>query len=300
MDAHTSELPESTPSRDTTLNQMIHEMLTQTNPLERENLSTEQKEAVRAVMLTTYNNMNASTVTDDTAKTTQLDSALLQQSSQTIRILDELCLQLVKELSSNFRIAKAMRPNSGENQEPGPASPAPSSIGFNLDGLNRESRVTKSIKHIEMQLQASLSRDQPHANIGFLRSKIQISLPESGNISIDPNFTVSRPQSSETPSDSPADASQIPEPSLSIPDVSEGSNRDAEHSLRVQRQDSMKKVQVHSKSQIPLRIPTRKISQPPPSSATPTGFLSKHSGIPRPRQTSMNVNVRKVGATGSR
>lgn len=253
MDVKASEQLER--PREHTINKIIMEMLTHINPLERQDLSVEQLEAIRAVLPTVYSITNAEKAIDDTGKLADLNSALLQQDVMTIRVLDDLCVKFVKELIFENGIGKTNR--SSAKKELVSASQAYSTTGLHLQGLNsRESRVSKSIKQIELQLQATVSADQPLAGVGSLlklkseslarvgspQSKVQKSLPKSdtpGNASMDPSsIDLSQSNTSRTPPEPEAPAStptgpQIPEQSILEPDVPANLDQDYAEQLGI-------------------------------------------------------------------
>ncbi|MCJ1266659.1 FK506-binding protein 15 [Lobaria immixta] len=175
MDVHASERPSS---REQTLNEMIIEMLTHASPMEKNGLRPQQVEAVCAVMLLAYNNMNAETVQDDAQRAAHLHDALLQQDFQTLRVLDDLCLRFFDDLISDFRFGKANRSSAKHDWVRG--SQASSTAGSRLQGLDSgESRVSRSVKQIELRLQTSVPQNQRLARVGSLQSKFRKSLPES-------------------------------------------------------------------------------------------------------------------------
>ncbi|MCJ1426759.1 hypothetical protein MMC29_004662 [Sticta canariensis] len=263
--------------REHTMNEIIIEMLTHVSPLERQDLSVEQLEAVRAVLPTAYCNTNAEKAIDDTGKPADLNSALLHQDIKTIRVLDDLCVKFVKELIFENRIGKTKQ--SSATNELVAASQA-STTGLQVQGVSsRESRVSKSIKEIELQLKAAVSADQPLAggssmlkpkseslaSVGSPQSKVQKSLPKPdtpGNASLDPqSIDVSQSNTSGTPPESEAPAStptgpQVPEQSILKPDVPGNLNQD------------------HAEEQLGIGLSQPKNSGAPPESEVPDSTLT--------------------------
>lgn len=288
MDVKASEQLER--PREHTMNEIIIEMLTHINPIERQDLSVEQLEAVRAVLPMAYSNTNAEKAIDDTGKPADLNSALLHQDINTLRVLDDLCVKFVKELIFEKRIGKTKQ--SPATNELVAASQASSTTGLLLQGVSsRESRVSKSIKQIELQLKAAVSADQPLAGVGSLlkhkseslasvgspQSKVQKPFPKSdtpGNASLDPPSTdVSQSNTSRTSPESEAPAStppgpQVPEQSILKPDVPGNLNQD------------------HVEEQLGIGLSQPKTSGAPPESEAPastltgTQSLEQHSSKP--------------------
>lgn len=245
MDVRASERPRS---REQTLNEMIIKMLTHASPMEKSGLRPQQVEAVCAVMLPAYNNMSAETVQDDAQRAAHLHDALLQQDFPTLRVLDDLCLQFFDDLISDFRVGKANR--SSVKHEWAPVSQAYSTAGSRLQGLDSgESRVSRSVKQIELRLQTSAPLNQRVARVGSLQSKFRKSLPESHVLGNSPkNSTILEIGLSESPtsgtlSESKAsvnthEGSQISEQNFSKPNVAENSDHDdAEQPLRDQKEE---------------------------------------------------------------
>lgn len=104
------------------MDEIIIQMLTHMNPLAEPDLSIEQLEAVRAVLLTIAN-------TDQPAA---LHGALLAQDTHTMRVLDGLCVQFVQRL---------VREHDSRSN------------GIQLQA--RGSSVGNSIRQIELQLKAA-------------------------------------------------------------------------------------------------------------------------------------------------
>lgn len=255
--------------RDRTTNEIIIQMLTHLNPLEDPDLSVEQLEAVRAVLLTAYSIANADKAIDGAAKPADLHGALLQQDAQTISVLDGLCIQFVKKLIFEHRIGMTRRVHARD--EHGSAS---STKGLQLQGLGSGgSRVSDRVKQIELQLKANASADQPLPGVGsrsqlraFVgsgqslatspRSKVQKPFPTS-NLSTDPPINLWQQKTSRTPSES-ASTPQIPEPSTPKPDVPENLNQN------------------NADLSLPDTSATSSESESPASTPTDTNSLEQH------------------------
>ncbi|MCJ1467092.1 hypothetical protein MMC07_005714 [Pseudocyphellaria aurata] len=161
MEGNVSDQAEGPPSwsREHTMNKIITEMLIHTNPAEQEGLSIEQLEAVQAVMLAASSSI-PETAPDDPMKPVHINSALLKQDVQTIRVLDDMCFQFVKDSITKSRIEKWKK--SLALNEPGPASKKFTATGLQLQGLSSRSlRVSDTIKQLELKLQASNFLEQP-------------------------------------------------------------------------------------------------------------------------------------------
>ena len=281
MDVEASEQLER--PREHAMNEIIIQMLAHINPLERQDLSVEQLEAFRAVLSTEDSNTNAENAIDDTGRPADLNSVLLRQDVQTIRVLDDLCVEFVKELIFENRIGKTER--SSATNELVAASHASSTTGSQLQGVSsRGSRVSKSIKQIELQLQATVSAGQPLAgvgpllkvksgplaSVGFPQSKVQKFLPQSDtlrNTSLDPpsinlsqSNTTRTPPESETPASMPT-GPQVPQQSILKPDVPGDLRQD------------------HAEEQSYIGLSEPKTSGAPPESEIPVSTLTSTQSL---------------------
>lgn len=264
MDVQASEQPQQPLlwNREHSMNKIIIEMLVYISSYSeaREALSLEQLEAVHAVMLTTYNSMSAEIAPDDTKRLSQMHDALLQQNSQTIRVLDELSLQFFKELILMRRIGNA-KPASAEKKTV-QTPQISSTTGLQLQWINsRESRVSRMKNQIELQLQASNPSDQSPARVGSLQSKVQKSLPEphvSATTSTDPPIQPGSPNQDDAEQllqDQKHEEEKEIQASTPTFEPSPSNQDDAEQPLEAQKHEE-------EKIEIPAITPT---SEPSPS-----------------------------------
>lgn len=303
------ERPASWP-RDYAMNEIIIKMLSTKYLAEQKNMSEEQLEAVHAVILTANSNTNTETVIDDSQRSTNLHYALVQQDIQTIYVLDNLCLQFIKELIFYSKIGQ-IDPSSAPNKS-APKSQTSSTTYFKLQGPNREnSRVSKNVRQIQLQLQASVSPHHSLFGVDSLQSKTRKSLLKPDALGNAPIHRFSdlgpiQPLISRTPpgSEAPAEASvdpKIPEHSLcetSVPCKSD--LEDAEPLLREQKQGEGNELPGSTpifnpkKSRIPRPISTR-ISQRKwtrNSASNPTPSTCTRPVILRLRQMNLKANPR--------
>lgn len=292
------------------MNEIIIKMLSTNYLEEQKNLSVEQLEAVNAVILTANSNTSAETAIDNRQRSTNLHYALVQQDIQTVSVLDNLCLQFIKKLIFDSKFGQ-IDPSSAPNKS-APKSQTSSTLDFKLHGLNRgDSRVSKNIRQIELQLQASVSPHHSLLGVDSLQSKTQKPLLKPDALAKAPidrilDLGPLQPLISRTPpgSETPAEAStdpQIPEQSLCEISVPCNSDQDdAEQPLRKQKQEEGKELPGSTPifnpktSRIPTPISTsispRKWTRNSASNSTPPACT--RSVTPRLRQMNLKANPR--------